>query len=146
MLWLTNQHKLYMIKKILNNYGVSLIECIIVVIIISILVLLWGFYGGDHVRIAITNEGHMFIEKIISQEKMYRARKSAYLPIVSTTTTSSELNIDTNQNKYFKTFNVTVSGDVIYVSAYGANEASGVTVRGIYDIGVTSGTVFQEFL
>jgi hypothetical protein len=55
----------------------------VVVIIISVLVLLWGFYGGDHMRIAITNEGHMFIEKIIAQEKMYRIRKSAYFPIVS---------------------------------------------------------------
>ena len=146
MLWLTNQHKLYMIKKIFNNQGVSLMECIIVVIIIAVLILLWGFYGGDHIRIAITNEGHMFIEKIISQEKMYRVRKSSYLPIVSTTTSSVELNIDANQNKYFKTFNVTVSSNTLYVSAYGENEASGITVRGIYDIGVTSGTVFQEFL
>lgn len=135
-----------MIKKIYNNRGVSLIECMVVVIIISVLVLLWGFYGGDHMRIAITNEGHMFIEKIIAQEKMYRIRKSAYFPIVSSTTASTELNIDTNQNKYFKYFTVTVSSNVMYVSAYGTNQGSGITVRGIYDIGVTSGTVFQEFL
>ncbi|MFA7073793.1 MAG: prepilin-type N-terminal cleavage/methylation domain-containing protein [Endomicrobiaceae bacterium] len=135
-----------MVKKIFNNYGVSLIECIIVIIIISILVLLWGFYGRDHMRIAITNEGHMFIEKVIAQEKMYRIRESAYLPVVSSVTASEELDIDTFHNKYFKTFTVTVSGNTLYVSAYGTNEGSGITVRGIYDIGVTSGTVFQEFL
>lgn len=135
-----------MVKKILNNHGVSFIECIIVIIIISILVLLWGFYGGDHMRIAITNEGHMFIEKVIAQEKMYRIRESAYLPIVSSVTASEDLDIDTFHNKYFKTFTVTVSSNTLYVSAYGTNQGSGITVRGIYDIGVTSGTVFQEFL
>jgi hypothetical protein len=105
-----------------------------------------GIFGGDHMRLAITNEGLMFMKKLLRRKKMYRIRKSAYFPIVSSTTASTELNIDTNQNKYFKYFTVTVSSNVMYVSAYGTNQGSGITVRGIYDIGVTSGTVFQEFL
>lgn len=133
-----------MIKKFLNNNGFSLIECVVVVVIISIVVLIWGFYGSDHMKIAYMNEGHMLVEKVVAQERLYMAKNSAFLT-VPTGTSSTALNIDTKQNNYFKTFKTTVAGNVLIVEAYGSGKAGSATVRGVYDVTKTTGTVFHEF-
>ena len=126
-------------KNIVNNKGFSLIECLVAIIIITVVVLIWGFYGADHVRIAISNEGRMFIGQVVAQEKLYLAEKSEFWVSAGIINDSDELNLNTIQNKYFKTFKVTAAGNILTVELYGEpGIADKIMVRGVFDSRVTS--------
>lgn len=125
-------------KKILNNKGFSLVESVLVIIIFSIIVLIWGFYGRDHMKIAMMNEGRMLIEKIVGQEKMYMSEKGSFIktPGDNPVNKMDELFIDTRTNKYYKTFKITTGPDILLVDLYPNTEKypdlNGFSVRGVY--------------
>ncbi len=95
-------------KMILNNKGFTLIEAVVVIVIFSIVVLMWRFYSRDNVKIAMMNEGKMFIEKIVAQEKFYMSEKGTFIksPGTSAVSKMDELFLDTRSNKYYKTFKI----------------------------------------
>lgn len=96
---------LYEILK--NKKAFSFIEALIVIIIIGICILIWGFYGRDHIRVAMMTEAKMFTEKIIGQEKVYYADKGCFFDSKLLLTKSDILFVDTKENKYFKSFRLT---------------------------------------
>ena len=118
----------------------------VVIIIIGICVLIWGFYSRKHTKVAMMTEGKMFIEKIVAQEKDYYASKGFFYEQTGTGTLSSsdDLFINTNQNKYFKTFRVTrptnstgvkTLGTVlidIYPDTVKYPDLAGYSIRGIF--------------
>jgi len=127
-----------------NNFGISLMECMIVIIIIGIMLLIWRFTSRGHIRIAIANEGRAFVEKVVAQERIYRANHSNF-DFFSTTRENSKLNINTNDNKYFSTFSVDNSKGSFRVVVYGTDgtKASGVQIIGIYNTS-TNGLTIEE--
>ena len=120
---------------LLNKSGVSLMEVMVVIIIIGITLLIWKFASSGHVKLAIVNEGRTFIEKVVAQERMYRAGKGngSFKTISTATNVDNDIMINTYDNKYFLTFkvtNVTTSGfNVIVV---GSGKANGINITGAY--------------
>ncbi len=110
-------------------------EVMVVIIIIGITLLIWKFASSGHVKLAIVNEGRTFIEKVVAQEKMYRAGKGngSFKPISTATKVDNDIMINTYDNKYFLTFkvtNVTTAGfNVIVV---GSGKANGINITGAY--------------
>ena len=120
-------------KFLLNKLGVSLMEVMVVIVIIGITLLIWKFSSKGHVKLAIVNEGRMFVEKVVAQEKMYRARTGGFKAI-SNSNNDIDIMINTHDNKYFKTFNValTSSGAGINVTVQGSGKAQGINITGAY--------------
>ena len=86
-----------------NNLGISLMECMIVIIIIGVMLLIWRFSSKNHIRIAIANEGRAFVEKVVAQERIYRTNHAGFLPVAKTAK-NADLKINTYDNKYFSKF------------------------------------------
>ena len=103
-----------------NNKGFTLIEAIVVIIIFAIVVLIWGFYGRDNIKLAMMNEAKMFIGKIVAQEKIYFSNKGAFLktPGDGAVSKMDELFLDTRSNKYYKTFKITTEIQSITSTSY----------------------------
>ena len=125
-----------MLKQILKNEkAFTFVEAIVVIVLIGITVLIWGFYGRGNVKTAMLTEGKMLIEKIVAQEKEYYAEKSNFLA-VGETSSKPELYIDLAQNKYFTKFSVSVSGNnltiKLKVNTSKYSDMSGYNVTGIY--------------
>lgn len=91
-----------------NKKGFSLIEAVFVIAIIGISVVMWGYYGVDHVGISMMQEAKMFVEKIVAQEKKYYADKGYFYFTAGTDKVekAEEIFIDTKGNKYFKKFRI----------------------------------------
>jgi prepilin-type N-terminal cleavage/methylation domain-containing protein len=103
-------------KAILSNgKGFTLIEAIIVIILFAVIVLIWGFYGRDHVKIAMMNEARMFIEKIVAQERIYFSNKGTFIktPGDGAVSKMDEIFIDTRSNKYYKTFKIIIGTETV---------------------------------
>jgi len=115
----------------LNKFGISLMEAMVVIVIIAILLLVWKFSSGGHIKIAIVNEGRMFVEKVVAQEKMYRTNHGSFKAI-SSTNKNDDIMINTYDNKYFKNFVVATTANGISVTAIGSGKASNVNVTGVY--------------
>lgn len=116
-------------------------ETIIVVIIVGVCLAIWGFHGRDHVRIAMMSEAKVFIEKIISQEKIYKANNGTFIATSGTGTvdTFDPLYVNTKTNKYFTKFKITKpSGTVgtvivdVYPDTTKYSDMENYWVRGIY--------------
>lgn len=116
-----------------NNLGISLMECMIVIIIIGVMLLIWRFSSKNHIRIAIANEGRAFVEKVVAQERIYRTNHAGFLPVAKTAK-NADLKINTYDNKYFSKFSVEVTGTGIKVFVYGdeSTKANGMQIYGIY--------------
>jgi Tfp pilus assembly protein PilE len=116
-----------------NNLGISLMECMIVIIIIGIMLLIWRFTSKGHIQIAISNEGYAFIEKVVSQERMYSANHAGFLAVAKASK-SNDLKINTYDNKYFSDFSVELTTKGIKVFVYGnaGTKASGMQIVGEY--------------
>ena len=124
-----------------NSKGFSFLELSVAVIIMSILVVIWGFSGGGDIKRSMLTEAKMFIEQVVGQEKIYLAQKSEFWVSPSTITFSDGLRIGTVQNKYFKTFKISSSsaGSVLTIEVYGSDSHSNkVMVRGIWNSTVAS--------
>lgn len=117
-----------------NNLGISLMECMIVIIIIGVMLLIWRFTSKGHIQIAISNEGYTFIEKVVAQERIYRTNHAGFLSVAKTAK-SNELNINTYDNKYFSDFSVEVTTTGIKVFVYGNNntKAKNMQIYGTYN-------------
>lgn len=117
-----------------NNLGISLMECMVVIIIIGIMLLIWRFTSKGHIQIAISNEGYAFIEKVVAQERIYRTHHAGFLSVAKTAI-SNELNINTYDNKYFSNFSVEVTTTGIKVFVYGNNDtkAKNMQIYGTYN-------------
>lgn len=94
-------------KTINNNKAFTLMEAIIVIIIVAIAVAIWGFYGRDHMKIAMMTEAKMFIDKIVAQEKIYYANNGDFVDTGENTVTElNQIFINAGQNKYFNNFEI----------------------------------------
>ena len=110
-------------------------EVMVVIIIIGITLLIWKFASSGHVKLAIVNEGRTFIEKVVAQEKMYRAGKGngSFKTISTATKVDNDIMINTYDNKYFLTFKVTgVSASGFTAVVVGSGKANGINVTGVY--------------
>lgn len=118
----------------LNVFGISLIECMVVIVIIGIMLLIWRFTSKGHEQIAIANEGYAFIEKVVAQERIYRTTHSDFLPVGKTSKNDS-LKINAYDNKYFSNFSVEVTADGIKVFVYGNTntKAKDMQIYGTYN-------------
>ena len=134
-------NQMYKKWKMLNNKGFSLMESMVVIIIIGICIAIWGYHGRDHIKIAMMSEAEMFVDKIIAQEKIYRANNGVFIatPPGESYTTFDPLFINTKSNKYFKTFKITIPpgtmGTVIveiYPDIAEYPDMNGYYIRGIY--------------
>ena len=131
-----------MINKILKEKkAFTFIEAMVIIIIIGICVVMWGFYGRDHIKVSMMNEARMFTEKIIGQEKIYYADHGCFYktPGLLSVTRVDELSIDAKENKFFKTFKITrpanTLGTVIvdlYINSNKYKDFEGYTIKGIY--------------
>ena len=131
-------------KIIKSKKGFTFIEVIVVIVIVAVLAASWFFTGKGHVKIAMTNEGRVLMDKIIAQERDYIIRNSEFFVTGNNKIEFSQaLKVDARQNKYFKTFKVeglkvTGSGkilDGIKVTVYPKEDdvdLSGVTIVGEY--------------
>ena len=112
-------------KFISNNKGFTLIEAVVVIVIFSIVVLIWRFYSRDSVKLAMMNEGKMFVEKIVAQEKFYMSEKGAFIksPGTSAVSRMEELFLDTRSNKYYKSFKIELAS-----AGSGTNKSHKLTI------------------
>lgn len=105
-----------MLKKMIsNNKAFTFMESMVVIIMIGILVVIWGFHGRDHAKLAMMSEARMFVDKIIAQEKMYYANNGVFIASKGVDGLGADVEsvdklvpifIDTKSNKYFKAFMV----------------------------------------
>lgn len=116
-------------------------ETVVVILIVGICFAIWGFHGRDHIRIAMMSEAKVFIEKVISQEKMYRANNGTFIATSGSTTvdTFDPLYINTKNNKYFTKFKIIKPANTlgtiiveVYPDTTKQKDMSGYYVRGIY--------------
>lgn len=122
-----------------DKKGFTMMELIVVIVIVGVCLAIWGFHGRDHIKIAMMSEAKVFIEKVISQEKIYRANNGTFIATSGTVDTFDPLYINTKTNKYFTKFKIektpgsvgTVVVDV-YPDTTKYKDMSGYWVRGIY--------------
>ncbi len=109
-------------------------EVMVVIIIIGITLLAWKIASSGHVKLAIVNEGRTFIEKVVAQERMYRARSNkGNFKSINSTNSNGDIMINTYDNKYFLTFSVTgVTNEGFTVTVFGSGKAQGVEITGVY--------------
>ncbi len=131
-----------MLNKILKEKkAFTFIEAMVIIIIIGICVVMWGFYGRDHIKVSMMNEARMFTEKIVGQEKIYYAdhgcfyRTEGLHPVQRV----DILSIEAKENKYFKTFKITrpasTLGTVVvdlYIDSTKYRDFTGYSIKGIY--------------
>lgn len=108
-----------------NNKGVTLLECLVAVTIVGVLAVAWGYYGRQDIKLASMNEGRAFVEKLVAQEKMYMSEQGEFID--TRTSPSGEpkvvselqaLFINTNMNKYYKTFKINKGPDILVIEMY----------------------------
>ncbi len=90
-------------KMLKNRKAFTLTELIVTIAVMVVLVVTWAFYGRGHVKFAMMNEGRLFIDKIVAQEKMYFNDHGAFLD-TGYVTSSDPLYINVKENKYFTKF------------------------------------------
>lgn len=124
-----------------NKKGFTFMESMIVIILIAICVAIWGYHGRDHIKISMMNEAEMFVDKVIAQEKIYRANNSTFIatPGDAKYNAFDPLLINSKSNKYFKTFRIIIppgtTGTIIvevYPDTSKYKDMGGYYVRGIY--------------
>ncbi len=133
-----------MIEILKNKKAFSFMEAMVVIIIIGICVLIWGFYGRKHTKVAMMTEARMFIEKIVGQEKVYYGDNGFFYENSTRMSRCDDLFINTDQNKYFKSFRLirptnaaglktfsTVLIDV-YPDTTKYPDLNGYSIRGVY--------------
>jgi Tfp pilus assembly protein PilE len=136
---------------LLNEKGVSVIEITIVLLIIGILVIGWGFSEKGHFETAYKEEARSLIQDIVSKEKIYATRnKDEYYvhadPVNYLGAADAYMEIDARKNKYFKTFSIksqmTEMKDglgnlrtlpALLVTVYGAGAAEGKSMSAVYN-------------
>jgi len=127
-----------------NKKGFTIIESIVVILIVGVCLAIWGFHGRDHMKIAMMSEAKVFIEKVISQEKMYRANNGAFIATSGTAKvdTFEPLYINTKTNNYFKTFKIIKPANTlgtiiveVYPDTTKYPDMSGYYIRGVYNAG-----------
>ena len=142
-----------LLKKLHNKKGFTLMEGMIVIIIIGICVAIWGFHGRDHIKLSMMNEAKMFIDKIVAQEKIYRANQGAFKPTPGTGAVGGmeDLYINTRSNTYFKTFKIIVPAGTtgtliveIYPNTKKYPDMNGYYIRGVYNA-VKDTVEYHEF-
>lgn len=125
----------------MNNKGFSFVELVVVIVIVSVVIVIWGFTGGNDVKRSMLTEGKMFIEQVIAQERLYLAEKSEFWVSVGTVTVADALNISTLQNKYFKVFKVSSStaADILTIEVYSTeSHTNKVMIRGVWNSTISS--------
>ena len=111
----TTKIELAMGKNMKNNKAFTLTEVIAVAAVIVVLAVVWAFYGRGHVKVAMMNEGRLFVDKIIAQERNYLSEHGSFKTEGSYTRYSKDLYIDARDNKYFSTFKIATSGSNVTV-------------------------------
>lgn len=106
-------------------------EVMVVIVIIGITLLIWKFASSGHVKLAIVNEGRTFIEKIVAQERIYRANYGNFATGTNITKETA-IDINTNDNKYFKRFTIEDTSQGIDVIVHGSGKADGINITGVY--------------
>ena len=121
-------------SKILNEFGFSLIEVMVVVVIAGVMLLAWNFISTEQIKKVALNEGRTLVEQVVAQERIYRARTGSF-QAVSSKNKNDNIMVDTYGNKYFKNFIVSLSGTTgLFVTAQGSvKPVSGVNVIGTYN-------------
>ncbi len=113
---------------ITNNKAFTLTELIVTIAVMIVLVVTWAFYGRGHVKFAMMNEGRLFVDKIVAQEKNYLSENGVYRTENNYTVFSPLLYIDTRENKYFSSFRITTSGNnvTIFLRSVNVNNADAI--------------------
>jgi prepilin-type N-terminal cleavage/methylation domain-containing protein len=127
-----------------NNKGFTFIELIVVIVIVAIVAVAYFFTGKNHTTIAQSTEARAFIEKVVAQEKIYRTEMSKFYTVNSAVSAVKDLKLDTNQNKYFKTFKITVSGANLAITLYPKSGVK-VTITGNYNMTTNDITYTETF-
>ncbi len=128
-------------KKIINfitkNKAFTLTEMVVTIAVIITLAVVWAFYGRGHVKYAMMNEGRLFIEKIVAQEREYFNEHGNFKTESNYTPYSKDLYIDTKENKYFSAFKIennTSEGGKIIVSLSSFSDNNSEAMKGVYYI------------
>lgn len=97
-------------QSVKKNKGFTLVELLIVLAIIAILSLNAVLAYSKFVKEAMISEGKMLVSSIAKVEKLHHAEFGDYQQILNASY-SSIPEIDSRDNKYFKTFSVYVPGN-----------------------------------
>jgi prepilin-type N-terminal cleavage/methylation domain-containing protein len=114
------------IKRLLQDRaGFTLIELMIVVVIVGVLAgIAAPIYTANLPKKAMTSEGVALLGSVRTAQRAYHAEHDSYC-----LTTSDLLDAeDIEDNKYFKAFSLSVSGDTFTATATGSGDAEGITV------------------
>lgn len=112
--------------------GFTLVELVIVIVIVGILsIVAVPIYRG-YTRKAMASEGKALLGTIQTAEKVYFAENAIFKSVTSGSI-DTELDVDARSNKYFTTFEISVSGDgstaAYTATTKGNGGASGITLQ-----------------
>lgn len=117
-----------------NNKAFTLPEIIATITIIILLTVVWHYYGRGFSKGAMTNEGRVFIEKVLAQEKLYRSDNGEFWKPSNSDFVDkvAPLFIDTRTNKYYTGFKIVVNNTNTPLTIIAAGSSVG-SITGVYD-------------
>ncbi|MCL2390057.1 MAG: prepilin-type N-terminal cleavage/methylation domain-containing protein [Endomicrobia bacterium] len=92
-----------------KNFGFTLVELIIVIVIVGILSVIGGTLYSRHVRNAKLEEGRQVVREVASAMEIWKERTGDWWPVgatgaIATDSQNDDLGIDLRRNKNYRSF------------------------------------------
>ena len=114
-----------------NIKAFSLVEMVVAIIVIGILSIVSVPVYRGYVKRAYESEGKALLGSIVTGEEHFYVDFD-YFAETEETESFANINVDANDNKYFRTFSIDVDGDSFTATTYGTDAANGIELTLVY--------------